>query len=84
LIAFSSAVIATGIDVLMEQLAPRLDFWYFAGGYAGIHNYIGWFSVSFVAAWLLQDHLKKGDKKMSLIILGLQVLFFGVIYFVNF
>lgn len=84
LISVSSAVVATGIDLLMEQLAPRLDFWYFSGGLAGLHNFIGWFAVSFVAAWLFQDHLKRGDKKISMIILGLQLLFFGVIYFVNF
>jgi len=84
MIAFSSAMIATSIDFLIEQLAPRLDFWYFSGGMAGLHNYIGWFFVSFVAALLFQHDLKSGDKKISLIILGLQLLFFGVIYFINF
>lgn len=84
MIAFSSAIIATSIDFLIEQLAPRLDFWYFSGGMAGLHNYIGWFLVSFLAALLFQHDLKSGDKKISLIILGLQLLFFGVIYFINF
>jgi putative membrane protein len=84
MIAASSSFIATSIDFLIEQLAPRLDFWYFSGGMAGMHNYIGWFLVSFVAALLFQSYLKGGDKKISLIILGLQLLFFGVIYFINF
>jgi putative membrane protein len=84
MIAASSSFIATSIDFLIEQLAPRLDFWYFSGGMAGVHNYIGWFLVSFAAALLFQTYLKGGDKKISLIILGLQLLFFGIIYFINF
>lgn len=82
-IAFCTAAIATGIDLLMEQVAPKLNFWFFDTGIAGLHNYIGWFAVSFLASALFYDYLKKTDYKVSAIILALQLLFFGIIYTFN-
>lgn len=80
ILATLSSVIITSVDVLIEQVASQMDFWHFTQGIAGIHNYMGWFIISFVAAWFLQKHLLKGDKKIALIILLLQVFFFGLIY----
>jgi len=75
-----SAIIATGLDVLMEQVAPNLNFWYFMGGFAGLHNYLGWFVICFTTTYFLSEHLIKGDKKIATTIIVLQVLFFGGIY----
>jgi len=80
LISVFSSIIITSVDVLIEQVTSQLDFWHFQQGIAGIHNYLGWFLISFVAAWFLQKHLLKGDKKTALIILLLQLFFFGLIY----
>lgn len=81
--ALCSAVLISLIDLLIEQTAARLDFWYFKNGGAGIHNFIGWFLISFIASFLLQKYLSNGNKKIALIILSLQVFFFGLIYIVS-
>ena len=74
------SLIATFTDVLIEQVASKLDFWKFDSGLAGIHNYVGWFLISFFAGLLCYKPLIKGQFKSSLIILLLQLLFFTTIY----
>lgn len=81
--AVCSALLISLIDLLIEQTAAQLDFWHFKYGKAGIHNFIGWFLISFIASFLLQKYLNSGNKKVALIILSLQVFFFGLIYIVS-
>lgn len=38
------------LDLLIEPIAPVLDFWVFDGGEAPLQNYLGWVAV----AWFLQ------------------------------
>lgn len=78
--ALCSALLISLIDLLIEQTAAQLDFWYFKNGQAGIHNFIGWFLIFFIASFLFQKYLSNGNKKIALVILGLQVFFFGLIY----
>jgi putative membrane protein len=80
LIATLAAFIITGVDLLIEQVASQMDYWHFSNGIAGIQNYIGWFVIAFFTSWLLQKHLVKGDKRIALIFLLLQLFFFGLIY----
>lgn len=80
LIATLAAFIITGVDLVIEQVASQMDYWHFSNGIAGIQNYIGWYIISFFTSWLLQKHLVKGDKKIALVFLLLQLFFFGLIY----
>jgi putative membrane protein len=83
MIALLASFIITSVDLLIEQVAAKMDFWHFSGGLAGIHNYIGWFIVSFITSLLLQKNLVNANKKIALIILLLQIFFFGLIYINN-
>lgn len=80
LISLVSAIMVTLIDVLIEQVAPALDFWKFAGGLAGLHNYMGWLVLSFAMSFLFSGILLTGDKKPAFFIVVLQIFFFAVIY----
>lgn len=75
-----AAVIITSVDFLMEQVVASLNFWHFKNNLAGIHNYIGWFTVSFLISLLFQKNLTFGNKKIAISIISLQVYFFGLIY----
>jgi uncharacterized membrane protein len=84
LIPLIAALLATAIDIIMEQVVTRLDFWYFSSGKAGWHNYLGWLCVATLAGFFFQKNLiNKGSFKIALLMLLLQVYFFGVIYFLN-
>lgn len=78
-ISVISAVLVTTLDLIMEQVAPSLDFWYFTGGIAGIHNYVGWLLISFVGAFTFNGTLLKGNLQISVTLLILQLIFFSVI-----
>lgn len=78
--AFCSALLITLTDVLIEQVADKLDYWHFEGGMAGLENYAGWFVLVFVLSLLFHDTLSKGSRKIALTILGLQALHFGTIF----
>ena len=75
-----TATIATSLDFLIEQVAPKLNFWHFKSGLAGWHNYLAWFIICFVTTFIVNKQLIKGDKKIATTIIVLQVFFFGVIY----
>ncbi len=78
-----SSLLITGIDFLMEQCAGQLDYWYFKEGVAGLHNYLGWFIVSFLGAGLFYRPLHQGHFHIAATVLLLQVVFFGTIFLSN-
>jgi putative membrane protein len=43
-----AALLVTGIDLLIEQVAPKLDFWQFEGGLPDLQNYLSWIGVAFL------------------------------------
>lgn len=46
-----AALLVTSIDLLIEQVAPKLDFWLFDGGFPSLHNYFGWIGVAFFTSY---------------------------------
>jgi putative membrane protein len=75
-----AALLVTGIDLLIEQVAPKLDFWQFEGGSPSTHNYLGWIGVAFFTSYFFYPTLIKGNHKVSLIILILQIIFFTSLF----
>jgi putative membrane protein len=67
------------LDLVIEPVAPSLDFWSFAEGIASFHNYLGWALVAFP--------LQLGFHKAKVTLLGaypfhlyiLQFLFFTIL-----
>lgn len=82
-IVFFAASLTTLTDLLIEQVAGQLDFWHFSNNLAGIHNYIGWFVISLFFSWVLYGQVISGNKKVALLLLILQLFFFGIIYLFN-
>jgi len=75
-----SALLITGIDFIIEQVAFKLDFWKFEEGLPGLHNYFGWTIVGYVLPYFFYSDLVKGNKTIALAILLLQILFFTTNY----
>ena len=78
-----AALLVTGIDLLIEQVAPKLNFWQFEGGLPGIHNYLGWIGVAFFISYFFYPTIIKGNRTVSLLILILQIIFFTSLYIFN-
>jgi len=75
-----AAILVTLIDLLIEQVAPKLDFWQFEGGFPGLHNYLGWIGVAFFTSYFFYPTIIKGNRSVSLILLILQIIFFTSLY----
>lgn len=56
-----SAVIMTTIDMLIEPIAHKTDFWYWENNIIPIYNFICWFVVGGVLQYIF--HLLKLDEK---------------------
>jgi len=75
-----SAVLITIIDLLIEQVAYKLDFWQFDSGLPELHNYIGWLLVAYLSPYFFYSEIIKGNRNIAIIILILQLIFFSTIY----
>jgi len=46
-----AALLMVGLDVLIEPVAIRYDFWSWAEGTPPLSNYLGWFGTAWVIQW---------------------------------
>ncbi|MFT5964862.1 MAG: putative membrane protein [Flavobacterium sp.] len=75
-----AALLVTGIDLIIEQVAPELDFWQFEGGLPDLQNYVSWIGVAFFTSYFFYPIIIKGNWTVSLIILILQIIFFTFLF----
>ncbi len=80
IVLFVAAILVTSIDVLIEQVAPKLDFWQFEGRLPGLQNYLSWIGVAFFSSYLFYPTIIKGKFIASLTILILQIIFFTSLF----
>jgi putative membrane protein len=71
-----SSVIMVLLDLMIEPVAIRLDFWHWQGGSIPIQNYIMWFLVAMFMNWILSFNRFKFNIKLGFGLLISQVLFF--------
>ncbi len=75
-----TALLVTFIDLIIEQVAQKLDFWQFDGGLAGLHNYLGWIGVVVFTSYIFYPAIINGNSKVSSIVLILQIIFFTSLF----
>ena len=61
-------------DLILEQVAPALDMWHWAGGTVPMRNYMAWFVISMLFTVLLSRI--KIHNPLAVIILICQITFF--------
>jgi putative membrane protein len=75
-----AALLVTGIDLLIEQVVTKLDFWQFEGGLPGLNNYLSWIGFTLLTSYFFYPTIIKGNRNVSLIILILQIIFFTSLF----
>ena len=75
------ALLMTLLDVIIEVSAPRFDYWEFEGGQVPIQNYIGWFTVAFIAHLFYSLFKVHTHSKFSFHLLAAMAIFFSVFLF---
>ena len=69
------------LDLVLEPVAPVLDFWTFKDGLASIHNYVGWALVAFPLQMLFHKWKIKIEGPFPFHLYILQFLFFTILLF---
>lgn len=72
------ALMMVVLDLLIEPVAPKLDFWFFDTLKAPFQNYLGWFLVALPIQWVYHFSVKQKDTTFSYHLLIIQFLFFGI------
>ncbi len=70
------SLLMVGLDFFLEQLAPAMDYWAFAGGHPPLWNYICWFILALGFQWAYQSLDIRGNRTFSLHLLSAQFVFF--------
>lgn len=67
-------------DLIMEQVAPRMDMWSWKNGIIPIENYIAWFVIASLFHTLIQFTGIKIRNKLSETVLLAQFVFFVILF----
>lgn len=67
------------LDVFIEPVAIRYDFWSWGGGQPPLQNYIGWFVVAFPLLAFFSVIQQGRRNKVALVLLVLQFTFFIIL-----
>lgn len=73
------ALLAVGIDWLIEPVAVHYDFWSWTHGYVPLRNYVGWFFTSLIMLTSYHVLGVKSENKLALPLYLTQLIFFLVL-----
>jgi len=75
--ALLAAGMVVGIDILIEPVAIRLDFWSWMGDSIPFQNYVAWYIVAFGLLWLFYKLPFSKQNRMAGLLLACQAVFFA-------
>jgi len=67
-------------DIVMEQVAPKLDMWSWENGIIPLQNYVVWFGLAVIFNSLLTILKISIENKLSSLLLATQFMFFLLLY----
>lgn len=74
-----SSTLMVVYDTVLEQVAPKLDMWYWENNHAPLKNYIAWFVLAIIFNSLIKIFRIKTSNKLALTIFLCQFVFFSVL-----
>ena len=75
--AAAGASLMTLLDVIMEPVAIRLEFWTWFGQHPPLQNYIAWWLIAFVLLIGFYQLPQRPHNRFAVWVLASQILFFG-------
>lgn len=76
---FIPSLLMTGLDVLIEPVAIKLEFWSWENNIIPLQNYVMWFVASSVIHGLICLFRPQINAKISFVIIIAQIIFFGIL-----
>ncbi len=75
-IILSAALFMVILDLLIEPVAPKLDFWYWVNGQPPIKNFVAWFILGIFFQILVHKFVKFTNFQFGVWLYMLQIIFF--------
>lgn len=75
-----ASVVMTGMDVLIEPVAVKLDFWHWKDAIIPFQNYAMWFITSLAVQWIITKSQIKLNAMAGTFVLFIQFMFFFILY----
>jgi len=75
----SASILIVLYDIVLEQVAPFLDMWYWNGNFAPVQNYVVWFVLALIFHGLIKWQKVKTVNPLASSIFICQFLFFAAI-----
>jgi len=72
----SGSMLMLFYDIILEQIAPVLDMWYWENDIVPVQNYVAWFVISLIFQTLIRMSGIKTVNRVAWIIILIQLLFF--------
>ncbi len=76
------AIILVALDLLIEPVAIRFDYWTWTEGHPPLKNYIGWFGLGAVLLYLFEWARFEKQTIVAPVLLLVQFIFFGILQLV--
>jgi len=67
-------------DIVLEQIASKLDMWHWKDNFIPLQNYLAWFAIAVFFHSLIRIMKVRTENKLALLILSCQFLFFLLLY----
>jgi putative membrane protein len=73
------ALVLVLLDMQIEPVAVKFDYWHWADSIVPIKNYVCWFLVSGLMLWVFEQFKFRKQGWVGPVLLGVQFVFFGVL-----
>lgn len=78
----TAALVMTLLDIIIEPVAIKYDFWSWTEITVPTSNYVGWFAVSAILQFLFQRVVDKSNNSLAIRLLCIQICFFALLSFI--
>ena len=76
------AILMAAIDIFIEPVAIKLDFWQWAEATVPLRNYLGWFVLSLLLHFFFSFSMPKSNNSLAIRLLYILILFFIILNFI--
>lgn len=81
---FLASALMTLMDVLIEPIAIKLNYWTWTDNTVPFSNYLAWFIIAMLMQLILTNKLENEKNKVAITLLITQVVFFCLLFFPEF
>ena len=74
------ALLLALLDVLIEPIAIKFDYWHWAGNVIPLKNYLCWFGLSAFMLFVFEKFAFRKQSIVAPVLLLMQLVFFGVLH----